>query len=93
MMQQIQRLQEQLAAAQASLAEETVEGTTGGGAVKIIMTGDQKCRSVQISAELMKEVNPQMLQDLFLAAVNLALEKSRALASHRLGPLAGALPF
>ena len=93
MMQQIQRLQEQLAAAQARLADEVVVGTAGGGAVEVVMTGDQKCRSIRVSAELMTEADPEMLQDLIITAVNLALEQSRALASERLGPLAGGVPF
>jgi DNA-binding YbaB/EbfC family protein len=93
MMQQIQRLQEQLAQAQAQLAEETVTATVGGGAVKVTMTGDQKCRSVEISPELLKDADPEMLQDLVLSAVNMALDQSRQLASERLGPLTGGLPF
>lgn len=93
MMQQIQRLQEQLALAQAQLAEETVTATAGGGAIKVTMTGDQKCRSVEISADLLKDADAEMLQDLVLSAVNLALEQSRQLASERLGPLTGGLPF
>ena len=93
MMQQIQRLQEQLAEAQAKLAEATVSATAGGGAIKVTMTGDQKCRSVEISADLLKDADAEMLQDLVLSAVNLALDQSRQLASERLGPLTGGLPF
>ena len=89
MMQQFQRLQQQLADAQAKLADELVTATVGGGAVKVTMTGDQKCTSVQIAAELLKEADPEMLQDLMLSAVNMALDQSRDLASERLGPLAG----
>lgn len=92
-MQQIQRLQQQLAEAQASLALETVTATSGGGAIKVTMTGDQKCQSVEVSADLLREADAEMLQDLILSAVNLALEQSRALAAERLGPLAGAMPF
>src|SRR5512142_1566157 len=91
MMQQIQRLQEQQA--QAQLAEETVTASAGGGAVKVTMTGDQKCKSVEISAELLKDADPEMLQDLVLSAVNMALDQARQLASERLGPLTGGLPF
>lgn len=93
MMQQIQRLQEQLAEAQAQLSTATVTASSGGGAVKITMTGDQKCTSVQVSPQLMHEADADMMQDLVLSAVNLALEKSRALAAERLGPLTGGLPF
>ncbi len=93
MMQNIQRLQQQLADAQAKLAEETVTATAGGGAVTVVMSGDQKCKSVTISADLLKEADAEMLQDLVLSAVNLALDQSRELASQRLGPLAGNLPL
>ncbi len=92
-MQQLQRLQEQLAQAQAQLAEEIVTATVGGGAIKVTMTGDQKCRSVEISPDLLKDADTEMLQDLVLSAVNMALEQSRQLASERLGPLTGGLPF
>jgi DNA-binding YbaB/EbfC family protein len=93
MMQQIQKLQEQLTQAQEQLAQETVTYTAGGGAIKVVMTGDQRCQSVEIDRELLKDVDIEMLQDLVLAAVNGALDASRALASERLGPLAGGLPF
>ena len=56
-MQQIQRLQEQLAQAQAQLADEVVTATAGGGAIKVTMTGDQKCKSVEISPELLKDAD------------------------------------
>jgi nucleoid-associated protein EbfC len=93
MMQQIQRMQQQLAEAQAKLAEETVTATAGGGAIKVTMTGDQKCASVEINPELLKEADAEMLQDLVLSVVNMALDQSRELASQRLGPLASGLPF
>lgn len=93
MMQQIQRLQQQLAEAQSKLALETVTASSGGGAVKVTMTGDQKCQSVEFSPELLREADADMLQDLILSAVNLALDQSRALAAERLGPLAGGMPF
>ena len=93
MMQQIQKLQEQLTQAQEQLAEETVDYTAGGGAIKVVMTGDQHCKSVEIDPELLKDADVEMLQDLVLTAINGALDASRALAQERLGPLAGGLPF
>jgi len=93
MMAQLQRMQQQLAEAQAALAEETVTATAGGGAITVVMTGDQKCRSVQVDPELLKEADAEMLQDLVLSAVNLALDQSRQLAEEKLGPLAGGLPL
>ena len=93
MMQQIQKLQEQLVLAQEQLAQETVEYSAGGGAIKVVMSGDQRCQSVTIDPELLKDADVEMLQDLVLTAVNGALDASRAMASERLGPLAGGLPF
>lgn len=93
MIQRIQRLQQQLAEAQERLAKETVTATAGGGAVKVIMTGDQKCQSVEIDPVLLKDADAEMLQDLVLAAVNLALDKSRELQQKVMGPLSGGESF
>lgn len=92
MMAQIKRLQEQMEAAQAQLAEETVTSSAGGGAVKVTMTGDQHCKEVFIDPDLLKDADAEMLQDLVLSAVNLALDDSRKLADQKMGPLAGGLP-
>jgi DNA-binding YbaB/EbfC family protein len=92
MMSQIKKLQEQMEAAQAQLAEETVTSSVGGGAVKVTMTGDQHCQSVEIDPELLKDADAEMLQDLILSAVNLALDDSRKLAEEKMGPLAGGIP-
>jgi nucleoid-associated protein EbfC len=93
MMQQIQKLQEQLVQAQEQLAKETVEYSAGGGVIKVVMTGDQHCQSVIIDPEILKDGDVEMIQDLVLTAVNGALDASRAMASERMGPLAGGLPF
>ena len=92
MMAQIKKLQEQMEQAQAQLADETVTSSVGGGAVKITMTGDQHCRSVEIDPELLKDADAEMLQDLLLSAVNLALDDSRKMAEQKMGPLAGGIP-
>lgn len=92
MMAQLKALQEQMENAQAHLAEETVTETTGGGAVKITMTGDQRCKAVFIDPDFLKDADAEMLQDMILSAVNLALDKSRDLQAQRLGPLAGGIP-
>ena len=93
MMQQLQRMQQQMAEAQAKLAVETVTATAGGGAIKVVMTGDQKCQSVEISPDFIKDADAEMLQDLVLSAVNMALDQSRELQEKLMGPLAGGLPF
>jgi len=93
MMQQLQKLQEQLQATQAQLAEEVVSASAGGGAVVVQVTGDQRCQGVEIDPELIQAGDAEMLQDLVLTAFNSALDKSRELAAERLGPLTGGLPF
>ena len=93
MMAQIQKLQKQMAEAEEKLALETVTVTAGGGAIKITMTGDQKCQSVEIDPDFLKDVDAEMLNDMVLTAVNLGLDKSRELQEKTMGPLAGGLPF
>ncbi len=93
MMQQIQRMQKQMEEAQAKLAETTVSSTAGGGAIKVTMTGDQKCKAVEISPEFLKDADAELLQDMVLSAVNLALDESRALQEKMMGPISGGLPF
>jgi DNA-binding YbaB/EbfC family protein len=93
MLQQLQRVQKQMEEAQARLAEETVSATAGGGAIKVVMSGDQKCRSVEISPDFLKDADAEMLQDMVLSAVNMALDQSRELRKNLMGPLAGGLPF
>jgi DNA-binding YbaB/EbfC family protein len=91
MMAQIRKLQEQMEAAQAQLEVETVTASVGGGAVKVTMTGAQVCKAIEIDPELLKDADVEMLQDLLLSGVNMALEQSRKLAEERMGPLAGGL--
>jgi DNA-binding YbaB/EbfC family protein len=93
MMGQLQQLQEQLANTQAALAEETVTATVGGGVVSVTMTGDQHCKAIEIDPSLLDEDDIEIVQDLILTAFNSALEKSRELATERLGPLTNGLPF
>lgn len=91
MMQQLKKLQEQMEQAQAQLAVETVTATVGGGAIKIVMTGDQHCKSVEIDPEMLKDADAEMLQDMLLTGINMALDLSRKLQEERMGPLAGGM--
>lgn len=93
MMQQLQKLQQQIEQTQAQLAEETITATVGGGAVKIEVTGDQRCKSVLIDPSLLEDGDVEMLQDLLLTAINSGLDQSREMAAQRLGPLASGLPL
>lgn len=91
LMQQLQQMQAQALKAQSELAEEIVSGSAGGGALKVTITGDQRCTAVEIDPALLETADVDMLQDLVLTALNNALEESRQLALKRLGPLASGL--
>ncbi len=91
LMRQVKELQTKLAKAQEELATAMVEASAGGGAVTIVISGQQNFQSVRISPEAVDPNEIGLLEDLVLAAINEAMEKSRQLAQERLGGLAGGL--
>ncbi len=92
---QLQEMQKKMMETQDALAKETVTSTAGGGAVTVTMTGQQKLTDVKIDAEALKEgdapLDVDMLQDLIVAAVNDAIERSQKLAADRMGAVTGGL--
>jgi DNA-binding YbaB/EbfC family protein len=90
-MRQAQQLQAKLEKTQEELANTTVEASSGGGAVTVVVTGQQEIKSVKISPEVVDAEDVEMLEDLVLSAVNEALRKSQELAASRLGALTGGL--
>lgn len=88
---QAQELQQRLAKAQEALEHETVEGTSGGGAVKVVVTGKQKVQSVKIAAEAVDPQDVAILEDLVLAAVNDAMDKAQELAAKRMSAITGGM--
>ena len=88
---QAQQLQAKLAKAQEELGNITVEATSGGGAVKIVIDGHQKIHSVEISPEVIDVEDVELLQDLVMTAVNEAIAKSQELAGKHLSSLTGGL--
>jgi DNA-binding YbaB/EbfC family protein len=91
MMKQMQQMQAKMAKIQDELAEETVEATAGGNAVKVVISGQQKIRSVEIDPSVVDPEDVEMLQDLMVAAFNEALAKSQELAASRMAALTGGL--
>jgi DNA-binding YbaB/EbfC family protein len=81
------QMQQEMARIQAELADETVEGTAGGGAVRAVMTGKQSLVSLTIDPGAVDPDDVEMLQDLITAAVNEALDGSRRLAEQKMGAL------
>ena len=88
---QAQQLLAKLAKAQEELGNMTVEATSGGGAVKVVIDGHQKVHSVEISAEVVTAGDVELLQDLVMTAANEAVAKSQELVSKRLSSLTGGL--
>jgi DNA-binding YbaB/EbfC family protein len=88
---QLQKLQEEFAKTQDRLGDETVEVTVGGGMVKAVMTGQQKLMSITISPDAVDPDDVEMLQDMILAAINEAVEKSQGMAAEKMGALTGGL--
>ncbi|HJW48326.1 MAG TPA: YbaB/EbfC family nucleoid-associated protein [Candidatus Limnocylindria bacterium] len=84
-------MQANMAKAQEELAAATVEGTAGGGAVVVVLTGTQDIKSVKIQKDAVDPNDIETLQDLVLAAFGDALKKSRELAAQRLGGVTGGL--
>ncbi len=91
MMQQAQKLQAQLVKAQEELAELTVEASSGGGAVKVVMNGQQQIQSVKISPEVVNAEDVEMLEDLILTAVKEAQAMAQEAAAKKMGGLTGGL--
>ena len=90
-MRQAQELQAKLAKAQEELGKTTLEASSGGGAVKVTINGQQEIQSIKISPEVIDPNDVELLEDLVLTAVSEALTKSQELAAERLGGLTGGL--
>jgi len=91
MMQQVQKMQQEMQQAQEQLAKETVTASAGGGAVKVTVTGGLEVVSVEITPEVVDPEDVEMLQDMVLAATNEAVNSSQEMASKRLGGITGGL--
>ena len=87
----LQQMQAQMLKIQKELGEQTVEATAGGGAVKIVITGQQRVQAVTLDATVVDPDDVEMLQDLMVAAFNEALQKSQELAATRMSALTGGL--
>ena len=91
MLQQAQKLQSKLAKAQEELSNITVEASSGGGAVKVTINGQQKILSVKIAPEVINHDDVELLEDLVLTAASEAIAKSQEAAAEHLGGLTGGI--
>ena len=91
MMKQAQQLQKQMLKAQQEIESSTVEFSSGGGAVKVVVSGKMIVESIEIVPDAVDPGDVEMLQDLIIAAINEGLEKAQQMASDRMGALTGGL--
>jgi DNA-binding YbaB/EbfC family protein len=91
LLKQAQKMQQQLAAAQAELAEAEVTGTAGGGLVTATMSGSGELTALTISPEAVDPEDVETLQDLVVAAVRDASRAANELAASTMGPVTGGL--
>ncbi len=89
MMAQFQQMQQDMAAAQAALEQETVTVTAGGGAISIVITGHQRLQSIEIEPDLLDPEEVEMLQDMLVAGINAAIEQSQAMSAERMEGITG----
>jgi len=88
-LQQAQKMQEQLLAAQAELASAEVIGQAGNGLVQVTMTAAQEVRSVRIDPKIVDADDVETLQDLIVGALHDAAQAAQDLQAEKMGPLAG----
>ncbi len=91
MMKQVQQMQAEMMKAQEQLKDEVVEASAGGGMVQVKVSGDLELREITIDPEAIDPDDPELLQDMVLAAVNEGLRSAQELATRKLGGATGGL--
>lgn len=84
---QAQKMQTDMARIQEEIKNTTLEATSGGGVVKVIMRGDKKIDSIEIDSSFFEDPDPEMLQDLIVAAVNQACDEVDEYSQEKLGKI------
>jgi hypothetical protein len=91
MLKQVQKMQADMMAAQEKLKDEVVESSAGGGMVTVKVSGDLEVKEVRIDPEAIDPEDPDLLQDMVMAATNEALRRAQELAAERMGSVTGGL--
>ena len=91
LLKQAQAMQEKLGKLQAEAAAKTVQASAGGGMVTVTATGGMSIAKVEIDPEVLKAKDPDMLQDLLVAATNEALRKAKDVMAEEMKGLTGGL--
>ncbi|MDO8886233.1 MAG: YbaB/EbfC family nucleoid-associated protein [Candidatus Oleimmundimicrobium sp.] len=91
LMKQAKKMQQEMVKIQEKLADERIEASAGGGAVKVVVNGKQELLDIKIDPSVVDPDDIEMLQDLVLAAANEALQQSRDLAAQRVNSVTGGM--
>ncbi len=91
LMKQAQKMQKQMEEAQADLANKTLEITSGGGAVKITISGSKEIKAISIDKDVVDPDDVEMLQDLMLTAVNEAIRQAEEMYTSQMGKITGGI--
>lgn len=91
MMKKVQKLQAEMTKLQEELKQRTLEVTTGGGAVKVVINGEKQLQQLIIAPEAVDPEDVEMLQDLVMSAVNEAIKKVDDMMAQEMGKLTGGL--
>ena len=90
-MKMLQQMQNRLLKMQQELEEATVEGSAGGGAVRVVVNGTRTVKSVSIDPEAVDPADIEILEDMVLTAINDAMAKAEQLAAEKMGAITGGL--
>ena len=91
MMKKVQKLQADMAKLQEELKKRTLEVTAGGGAVKIVISGEKEIQSLKISPEAVDPEDTEMLEDLLIAAFNEAVKNVDEMTTSEMSKLTGGM--
>ena len=91
MMNQLRKMQQEMAKAQEDIQNASVEGAAGGGLVKVTMSGDFRVTKIALDKEAVDPDDVEALEDLIVAAINDARMKAEEYAAKRMGPITGGL--
>lgn len=91
MMKKMKKMQSQMARMQEEMAERTVEATSGGGMVTVVVNGNQELVSIKIDPQVVSSDDVEMLEDLVTAAVNEGFRKLQDMMSEEMGKLTGGM--
>lgn len=91
MMKQVQKMQAELVRVQEELAGKTVEATSGGGAVRVVVSGRLEVKALEIRPEAIDPEDPELLADLVLAAVNEGLRRAQEMVQQEMARVTGGI--